>query len=160
MRSRLICLIALVVWVLGIGVAGWLFLKGWTTPGADGRTEIRLAPSERDRILAEMRQLLESVQGVLTGLSADPRENGRRSAEQAARRAGMGMAADVDPAVMAKLPLAFKQMGMSVHRDFDGLADDIGRGEKDVHLLGRLSGVIGRCTTCHALYRFSAGRAG
>lgn len=156
MRSRLVCLIALGLWVLGIGTAGWFFAKGWTAPGADGRTEIRLTPSERDRILAEMRQLLESVQGVLTGLSAASPENGRRDAEQAARRAGMGMAADVDPVLLAKLPLAFKQMGMSVHRDFDGLADGIGRGDTPAHILGRLSSLIGRCTSCHALYRLSA----
>ena len=42
------------------------------------------------------------------------------------RAVGMGMAADVEPAIMMKLPLPFKQMGMSVHRDFDAIADGIG----------------------------------
>ncbi len=44
------------------------------------------------------------------------------------RAAGKGMAADVSPAIMVKLPLALKQMGMSVHRDFDALADAVVQG--------------------------------
>ena len=46
-------------------------------------------------------------------------------AEEAARHVGLRMEADVDPALILKLPLAFKQMGMSIHRDMDRLADGI-----------------------------------
>jgi hypothetical protein len=144
------------LWVVAVAVIGWVFIKGWTAPGADGRTEIVLAPVERDLILGEMRQLLKAVHGVVTGLS-DPSQ-GMKEAERAARAAGMGMAADVDPAIMLKLPLAFKQMGMSVHRDMDRLADAIAQKEEPAKLLGRVSGITARCTTCHDLYRLSAGR--
>jgi cytochrome c556 len=68
----------------------------------------------------------------------------------------MGMAADVNPALMAKLPLPFKQMGMSIHRDMDALADGIVRTETPQQILQRLSIMTARCTTCHDLYRFSA----
>ncbi len=147
---------AIVLWVIGAAIVGWLFVKGWTAPGADGRTEIVLAPVERDQILGEMRQLLKVVQGVVTGLS-DPAQ-GMKDAERAARTAGMGMAADVDPAIMLKLPLPFKQMGMSVHQDMDRLADAIAQKEEPAKLLTRLSSITARCTTCHDLYRLSAGR--
>jgi cytochrome c556 len=133
---------------------GWLFVKGWTAPSTDGRTEILLGPSERDLILAEMRDLLKAVSGVVAGLG-DLSQSSVQVA-QAARAAGMQMATDVDPALMAKLPLAFKQMGMSVHRDMDGLAEAAADGETPQQILNRLAGITARCTTCHDLYRFGA----
>ena len=76
-------------------------------------------------ILGEMRMLLKAVHGVVTGLAGQDQTADRVQIEQAARSAGMGMAADVNPALMAKLPLPFKQMGMSIHKDMDALADAI-----------------------------------
>lgn len=147
---------AIALWVVAIGIAAWSFVKGWTTKGADGRTEILLAPAERDQVLAEMRQLLKAVHGVTTGLAGP--EQGMREAEVAARSAGLSMAADVNPSLMAKLPLPFKQMGMSVHQDMDRLADAIVQKENTAQILSRLSSITARCTTCHDLYRFSAER--
>lgn len=156
MTTRSLGMAAIVLWVVTVVIAGWIFVKGWTTPGAEGRTEIVLAPSERDQILAEMRQLLKAVHGVVTGLS-EPVQ-GMKEAERAARAGGMSMAADVDPAIMMKLPLPFKQMGMSVHKDMDALADAIVQKETPQQILQRLSSMTARCTTCHDLYRLSAGR--
>jgi len=155
MKTRL-CLVALALWTITIAAALWIFIQGVTKPAADGRTEIVLAASERDQILAEMRQLLKAVHGVVTGLSSS---NGdMHAAEQAARAAGMTMAADTSPAIMAKLPLPFKQMGMSIHKDMDALADAIVQKETPQQILQRLSSMTARCTTCHDLYRFSAGQ--
>jgi cytochrome c556 len=50
----------------------------------------------------------------------------------------------------------FKQMGMSVHRDFDAIADGIEQGETGPQTLQRLSNIMSRCTTCHDMYRLSA----
>lgn len=155
-RFRILCWTALLLWITGAAVVGWLFVKGWTTPGSDGRMQILLAPAERDQILGEMRLLLKAVHGVVTGLSQPEQQDGLKQAAQAARAAGMGMAADVDPALMAKLPLPFKQMGMSVHKDFDGLADAVAQGETPAQIMQRLSSITGRCTTCHDLYRLPA----
>ncbi|MEP6891101.1 MAG: hypothetical protein ABI955_10465 [Nitrospirota bacterium] len=157
MRSTL-CWITLGLWIVTIGVAGWFFVQGWTTQGTDGRMQIVLVPAERDLILGEMRLLLKAVHGVVTGLAGHDQETDRAQIEQAARSAGMGMAADVNPALMAKLPLPFKQMGMSIHRDMDALADAIVQKEPPQKILQRLSSMTARCTTCHDLYRFSAER--
>jgi hypothetical protein len=151
MRSKL-CVATLVTWFVTIGALGWLFVKGWTVEGRDGRTEIVLAPAERDQILAEMRQLLKAVQGVVTGLSGSGGD--LKMVEESARAARMSMAADVNPALMAKPPLAFKQMGMSVHQDMDQLADADVQRETPPQILRRLSSITARCTTCHDLYRF------
>ncbi len=150
----MLCRITLGLWIMTIGVAGWFFVQGWTTQGTDGRMQIVLAPAERDLILGEMRMLLKAVHGVVTGLASQDQEAGRSQMEQAARSAGMGMAEDVNPALMAKLPLPFKQMGMSIHEDMDALADAIGQKETQQQILQRLSSMTARCTICHDMYRF------
>lgn len=154
MRARW-CQIAVGLWIVTIGAAAWLFIRGWTAPGTDQRTVIVLAPSERELILAEMRQLLKAVHGIVDGLaSAEP---DRPAMAEAARAAGMGMAADVNPAIMAKLPLPFKQMGMSIHQDMDALADAVIQHETPPKLLKRVASMTARCTTCHDLYQLSGG---
>src|SRR5215813_6112922 len=157
MRSTL-CWITLGLWIVTIGVAGWFFVQGWTTQGTDGRMRIVVAQAERDLILGEMRMLLKAVHGVITGLAGQDQEANRTQMEQAARSAGMHMAADVNPALMAKLPLPFKQMGMSIHQDMDALADAIVLKETQEQILQRLSSMTTRCTTCHDMYRFEAPR--
>ena len=150
--------VAVLLWVVTVAGAGWFFVKGWTVKGTDGRMEISLAPSERDLILGEMRQLLKAVHGVVTGVAGQDQAADRQQIEQAARAAGMGMAVDVNPAIMAKLPLSFKQMGMSIHRDMDALADAVANKETSQQILQRLSNMTARCTTCHDMYRFGVGR--
>ena len=66
--KRSLCLAAILLWILTLAIGGWFFVKGWTVKGSDGRTEILLAPAERDQILAEMRQLLKAVDGVVREL--------------------------------------------------------------------------------------------
>jgi cytochrome c556 len=102
--------------------------------------------------------LLKAVHGVVTGLAGQDQEANRAQMEQAARSAGMHMAADVNPALMAKLPLPFKQMGMSIHKDMDALADAVIQKETPQQILQRLSNMTARCTACHDMYRFSAER--
>jgi len=155
MKSRW-CTSVFVLWILTVTVLGWSFIKGWTAEGSDRRTEILLAAAERDQILAEMRLLLKAVDGIVRGLGESQPD--LLAMQGVARAAGMEMAADVDPAIMVKLPLPFKQMGMSIHSDMDALADAITRNETSQQILQRLSNMTARCTACHDMYRFSAGR--
>lgn len=152
--KRKLCLAAIILWLVTLTAAGWLFVKGWTAKGSDGRTEILLASAERDQVLAEMRQLMKAVDGIIRGLG-EP-EPDVKQIEKAARGAGMNMAADTEPAIMAKLPLPFKQLGMSIHKDMDALADAVAQNETPQQILGRLSSMTARCTACHDMYRFTA----
>ena len=61
---------------------------------------------------------------------------------------------------MAKLPLPFKQMGMSIHKDMDALADAIVQQETPQQIFQRLSSMTARCTTCHDLPRPVSIRSG
>lgn len=154
--SKKLCILAIGLWVVGAGLVGWWFVQGNTTSGSDGRTTVYLSAGERDIILGEMRHLLKAVQEILKGLSDSQPAEGRRIAEQAARSGGMSMAADVNPGLMLKLPVVFKQMGMSVHRDLDELADRIAQGAEVPEILNDLSALMTRCVACHETFRLTA----
>jgi len=142
-------LIALILWFVSAVILGYFFVRGWTSEANDQRTAVYLAPAERDLVLGEMRQMLHSVHNFVTGLSAGD----AKIMEQAARASGMAMAADVNPVFMAKLPLDFKRQGMSVHRDFDALADKIAAGADQPSVLREFTGITARCVGCHTSYR-------
>jgi len=145
--------IALALWLISAGGLGWVFVNGTTAPSADSRTSVLLAPAERNFILGEMRQLLQAVQGIVTGLSETDQTQGHAQAATAARSAGMKMAVDDNPTLILKLPLPMKQLGMSVHRDFDELADTITAGTTTQDILQRLSAITTKCVACHEMYQ-------
>ena len=87
--------------VIATGV--WLFIKGDTVPASDGRASIRLSEGERDKVLGEMRGLLEAAQAIIEASVA----NDMATVEAEARKVGMAAAEGESPALMAKLPLEF-----------------------------------------------------
>jgi hypothetical protein len=155
MRTRTLAIAALVLWLLTLAGAAALFIRGLTTPAADGRTAIALGGAERDLVLVEMRTMLDSIRGVTVGLAdADPKQ-----VAAAARASGSAMTTGVPPTLMAKLPLAFKQQGMAVHGGFDEIAVAAEQGEPVDLLLVRLGQQLGRCVACHAAYRLGGAAA-
>ncbi|MBI5435501.1 MAG: hypothetical protein HY937_00015 [Nitrosomonadales bacterium] len=153
MKSNKIALIALLLWVATIAVFAWFFIRGNTTAGADGRTAVVLQPAERDLVLAEMRGLLASTQGILEGAN----QGDVKRIIQASRAAGMAAAADVNPALMAKLPLEFKSLGMSVHRDMDEIAKAAEGGTPAAEILKMASNTLTKCVACHSAWQLKAG---
>ncbi|VAW96402.1 hypothetical protein MNBD_GAMMA19-1241 [hydrothermal vent metagenome] len=150
MSTPTISVIAIALWMISLAVVGMYFYKGWATPSADGRVAIILAPTERDRVLENMRGMLETVQEIIDGLA-------RNDIEQVAARAsagGMG-AVRMPVGLMAKLPMAFKEMGLGVHRGFDELARAARTGASDGEMLNALSTQLSSCIACHATYRLT-----
>lgn len=153
MKSNKLAQIALLLWVVTVGVIAWFFIRGNTTAGADGRTAVVLQAGERDLILSEMRGLLASTQGILEGAN----QGDMQRIIKAASSAGMASAADVNPALMAKLPIEFKQLGLSVHRDMDEIAKAAEGGKPVPELLKMASNVLTKCVGCHAEWQIKAG---
>lgn len=147
MTAKNLAILSLVLWGLTIVGGGWTFVKGWTTKGTDNRTEIKLAPIERDAVLGEMRQVLAAVNGIITGLV----QKDMTVVQKAATSAGMAMA--TDPALMAKLPAGFKGMGLALHNGFDSLAEGVAKGEDQAQVLSRLSTLTSSCVACHQAFR-------
>lgn len=141
---------ALIATLVFFGVIG----RG-TAPDAgssDKRTRLPFTTAERDIVLGEMRGLLTSSQAILDAALA----NDMKRAAEAARAAGMGevenIPLEIRGPLIGKLPLEFKQLGFSVHRDFDQIALDAeSLGDRD-HTLKQLAQLMQKCVACHASY--------
>ncbi|HSD30642.1 MAG TPA: hypothetical protein VLB49_01945 [Gemmatimonadales bacterium] len=115
--------------------------------GGDTRTAVLVPVEARDAILAEMRTMLGSMNGILNSVvSGDT-----ASIRSAASASGTAMAAD--PALEQILPEQFLRMGMNTHQQFDSLAAAIGAGAPRDTAIARLARLTGNCVSCHAQYR-------
>lgn len=153
MKSNKLAKIALLLWVVTIAVFGWFFVHGNTTAGTDGRTAVVLQSSERDFVMLEMRGLLSATQEILDGANQGdvPR------IIKAAHGAGMAAAADVNPRLMVKLPIEFKQLAMSLHRNMDEIAKAAEDGKPVPQLLKMTSNTLTKCVACHSAWQIKAG---
>lgn len=118
-------------------------------PAEDRRAVLELSETERAMILEEMRLFLVGV-GKMTGALA--REDMAAVAAEA-RELGVKMTHEVPPALREKLPQAFRQLGFSVHREFDALALDAESMKDPRHSLQQLSATLQKCASCHARYQ-------
>jgi hypothetical protein len=152
MSARALSFVAIALWLVTIAVAVFFFVRGQTRVAPDGRTTVLLASDERNLVLTEMRDMLETVQIVVDGVKAGD----LKQVAQAARASGMAAAADVNPTLMVKLPLEFKELGLSVHKRFDEIATAAESGASREQLLAKLSTQLSACVACHAGYRLDA----
>lgn len=149
MLTNRLALLAIVLWVATVAVFAWFFVKGNTTAGTDGRTAVVLAAPERSLILGEMRGLLTASQQIVQGIQ----QGDMKQVAKSARAVGMASAVDVNPALMAKLPVAFKSLGMNVHHDMDDLAQAADNGKSSSELLGMLANTMSKCVGCHSAWQ-------
>lgn len=152
MNNRTVAWVALALWVITVATFAWFFVRGNTAVSNDGRSNIMLSHPERDLVLFEMRGLLTATQGVLEGIN----ENNPPKIARAARAAGMAAAADVNPVLMAKLPMDFKQLGMSVHHDMDAIAQAAEAGKTPAEISKMLGDTLPKCVACHASWQLKA----
>ena len=149
MKSSNLAKLSLFLWVATLAAAAWFFIMGHTAPGSAGRTAIVLHSAERDLVLSEMRGLLAATQGILEGVT----QNDSQRIIQAASAAGMASAADVNPALMTKLPLEFKSLGMSVHHDMDEISKAAATGVSSAEILKMATNTLHKCVACHAAWQ-------
>lgn len=147
-----ICWSSLAAMLLLAALLGYRFIvQGDTQTLADGRVAIQLSDSERDLVLSEMRAFLATLQAITEGATGDD----LAMAASAARKAGIAAQRGVPVALMGKLPLEFKQLGVDTHRQFDQLALDAEQLGDAEHTLGQMSRLMRNCVSCHAAYRIS-----
>jgi hypothetical protein len=152
MKSNRLAQIALLLWLVTIAIFAWFFIRGITVAGTDGRAAIVLQPGERDLVLSEMRGLLVATQQILEGAN----QGDMQRIGKAAHAAGMAGAADVNPALMAKLPIEFKQLGMSVHQEMDDIAKAAEGGKSPAEILQMASDTLNKCVACHAAWQIKS----
>ena len=146
-------LISFLLWVITLATFAWFFVRGNTTTGNDDRTAIVLQADERDFVLKEMRGLLLATQQILEATS----QGDMKRVAVAASTAGMAGAADVNPALLTKLPLGFKTLGMSVHHDMDEMAKAAAVGMTAAEIQKMLSVTLSKCIACHSAWQLQSG---
>ena len=141
--------------VVGFGVvAGIAIAPGRAQqqepPGAvDTRERILLPAPARNMVLAEMRQMLVSMEGVLAGLARED----MAAAADAARASGMAAAVDVAPDIAVLLPDAFIQLGTATHQGYDELAETLEAGASQQEVLAAFAELTRNCVACHETWR-------
>jgi len=118
-------------------------------PSLDKRVMLALTPDERVLILEEMHLFLDAVQKLTDALGRQDMP----AAAQAARAVGQKMAHEVPTTLRAKLPMAFRQLGASTHRDLDQIAMDAETLGDVSYSLSQLSSTLQKCVSCHATYQ-------
>ena len=149
MKSNKIAITAILLWIVTIALFAWFFIRGNTVAGTDNRTAVVLGASERELILREMRGMLSATQGILEVIN----QGNMQQVAQSSRSAGMAAAADVNPALMTKLPLPLKTLGVSVHHDMDDLAKAAESGKPAAELQQMLTTTLAKCVACHATWQ-------
>ena len=118
------------------------------TAAPDERIDLGLTSGERTLFLAEMRNMLASIQGILQGIGDVDRER----IAAAARQSGNRMARATPDAVRAKLPQAFRDLGGPTHMLFEELA--VRAETDDMDSLARdAAQLMNQCLACHAAFR-------
>jgi len=115
----------------------------------DMREAIPLSVLERDHVLTEMRQMLQSTEGVVSGLAAGDMAAVQSAAALAGRRAPM----TVDQMLHTKFSKEFLSLGQAAHGGFDDIARLAAEGAGDKAVTAKLGDVLRACTSCHAAYR-------
>ncbi len=150
MKVHKLTLLALALWGVTIAVLVWFFVHGNTRAGTDGRTAIVLTESERSLILAEMRTFLSSTQGILDGAN----QGNRDLVFQAASASAMPETDEEKLLLMAKLPMDFKMLGMSVRSDMAAIAAAAKADTPSAELIQMTTNSLSKCVACHATWQF------
>jgi hypothetical protein len=115
---------------------------------ADPRYNLGLQGADKVQFLAEMRQMLASIQGVLEGIAEEDREK----IKAAARYSGNRMARATPDSVRSRLPQGFREIGGPTHLMFEELVIRADTDEME-DLVEFASDLMKQCLACHARYR-------
>jgi hypothetical protein len=115
---------------------------------ADSRINLGFTAEESAVLLADMRNMLVSIQGILQGIGA----NDRTAIAAAARLSGNQMARTTPASIRAKVPKSFKDIGGPTHLAFEDIALRAETDEMDA-LARQTAEVMNQCAVCHAQFR-------
>ena len=150
MNAKTLSIIAIVLWLAGAATVASMFISGKTEQASDGREAVILSEKERNFILAEMRQMLASIQEIVAAVAEDD----MKSVEEIALAIGSAEVRNVPKSLMLKLPRDFKTRGTENHLEFDQVAAQSKNGGNAV--LGQLGDLMVNCVGCHESYSLKA----
>ena len=114
----------------------------------DKRISLGFTAEEKAEFLTEMRQMLTSIQGIMTGIGTKNRELIIKSAKYSGNR----MARATPDSIKKKTPLSFEEIGGPTHMKFEELA--IRAEDDDMDMLAEFTGdLMKNCLACHAIFK-------
>jgi hypothetical protein len=124
------------------------FAQAGGTAPVDERVRLGMTSAERAEFLAEMRQMLASIQGIVAGIGEEDRER----IIEAARYSGNRMARATPASLRQRLPAEFQSIGGPTHMLFEEI---VVRAETDdMASIAELTGrTMQNCLACHARFR-------
>lgn len=147
------CWIVLLLLLLTIGAAVYKFgFVGSVVQAPDGRQALQLTTAERNMVLGEMRDFLVATQNILSATNHED----MAAAAAAAKKVGMAAQTAVPPALIGKLPMAFKKLGFGTHSAFDQLALDAEQLGDPQQTREQLAELMNNCVACHVSYSLVA----
>ena len=150
MNKSLISLLGLSILVNAVLVYVFIF-KGETTTSSDNRTELQMTDSNRDFVLLEMRDFLESVQQINEGIL----NNNPEIVIKAAEHSGGSVIAHAPNGLLKSLPIGFKDLGFATHAIFDEIAKDAKQNFNPNKTQEQLNVLLNNCTACHQAFKIS-----
>jgi len=114
----------------------------------DHRISLKLTTIEKTAFLSEMRQMLVSIQGIISGIG----ENDPEKIIKAARYSGNKMARATPLSIKAKIPKSFQEIGGPTHMMFEELV--IRAETDDMETLTQFTGeIMQQCIICHEMFK-------
>ena len=124
----------------------WAESKG--IQAIDQRISLRLTKTEKIEFLSEMRQMLASIQGIISGIG----ENNPEKIIKSARYSGNRMARATPQSIKSKTPKSFQEIGGPTHMMFEELV--IRAETDDMETLTIFTGeIMQQCLACHEMFK-------
>lgn len=133
-----------------VALMGYKFTVGEVRPSDDGRQAVMLSKDERNALLLEMRNWLQSSQSILAAASAGDFKEVAKSASAS----GMAAEADTPGSLFRKIPVEMKALGFGTRKKFDEISADAEQNKNAGQTVAKLSEAMNNCIACHASYRF------
>jgi cytochrome c556 len=120
-------------------------------PSVDERQAVSVTEPTRLFVLAEMRAMLASAQGVAEAIGT----RDWPAAAAAAKASGLEKFRGMPKQIMMELPEDFRALGMESHKAFDAVAAATSAGDP-VAVSAKLGDAMQFCVSCHQSFRFAA----
>ena len=137
--------------LLNIGLLYLFVIKGETTKSNDSRTAVLMSEDNRDFVLEEMRDFLESIQQINEGVL----ENKPEKIINAGTKSGGSVIEHAPKGLLKTLPSGFKALGFSTHDLFDEIAKNAKNNYNPKETQKQVNILLNNCVSCHKSYKIS-----
>ena len=137
--------------LLNIGLIYLFVIKGETTKSNDNRTAVLMSEGNKDFVLEEMRDFLESIQQINEGIQ----ENTPEKIINAGNKSGGSVITHAPKGLLKSLPSGFKALGFSTHDLFDEIAKNAQNNYTPKKTQKQMNTLLNNCVSCHKSYKIS-----